>query len=103
MTPNDLIFTGLAAAIWLFAVLPIALCRVALLRRGETVPRVGYGYIALVQISVLVALQPYFFGTYAGFADVLAALVVVLLLVSDFARWRHGVPPEYLSQPGALS
>jgi len=102
MTPTDLIFTGIAALMWAFVVAPIALCRVAALRRGATLPRIGYGYIALVQVSVMMALQPFFFGTYAGVADVLAAAVVIILLVSDFERWRHGVPREYLTQPGAL-
>lgn len=102
MSPVDLILTGVAALLWLAFVAPIALCRVAALRRGRTLPRVGYGYMGLVQVCVLLALQPFFFGTYAGPADVLAALVVIVLLLSDLARWRHGVPAEYVTQPGDL-
>lgn len=102
MSPFDLMCTGLAALLWLAGVAPIALCRVAALRQGATIPRVGYGYMGLVQVCVLMALQPYFFGSYAGPADVLAVLVIIVLLVSDLPRWRHGVPREYVTQPGEL-
>jgi hypothetical protein len=103
MNRTDLIMTGVCALLWLAVVAPIALCRLASLHRGFTLPRIGYGYIALVQVAVLVALQPMFFGTYASTPDLLAALVVIVLLLADLPRWRHGVPCEYVTRPGDLA
>lgn len=95
---QDLILSALCFALWVFVAF-MALCRLNYLKRGHTLPSVGYGYIALLNGALAIALQPITFRTYAGWADVVAALITVCLMWRARLRWSHGAPAEFHTLP----
>lgn len=72
-----------------------AMCRLGAMHRRVKL-HVELWYLALFVLSVVSGLRFFFFGHFAGWADVAIASVLCLLLAVTVGHWRTGPPPRCL-------
>lgn len=68
-----------------------AMCRLAKMH-DRVFTRVALVYAALFVGSVFSGLQFFIFGTFGGWPDVVASLVICVLLWANMHEWRDGPP-----------
>ncbi len=93
-TMNALILTFINMALC-FAWGWSAMCRLGMIHK-HVLLRIQLLYLFIFVASFFCGLQFYIFGTYAGWADVIASTVILCLLAASFARWRHGPPCDVI-------
>lgn len=72
-----------------------AMCRLNAIHDGVML-RVQFLYLFLFVASVFSGLQFFFFGTLAGWADILASLGILGMLWVTVPQWRTGPPAAVL-------
>lgn len=78
-----------------------AVCRLAVIHNFVML-RVQLVYVLVFVASPLCGLQYFIWGTYAGWPDIIASIVISGMMLAGMHNWRNGPPADVLSCPAPL-
>jgi len=75
-----------------------AICRLAVIH-NLVMLRVQIVYVLVFVAAPLCGFQYFIWGTYAGWPDIIASVVISGLMLAGMHNWRNGPPDDVLSEP----